>query len=568
MRTIERAYSLWTPVLAFMDLGNFLVFLVTRNQRIALIWTKSTDVLINVSRFLNFIFILLIFSTCARSLEINQTKKIILLAGPKSHPPTYHEYLKTVRLIKVVLDNSNVPGLEILVLNGWPEDIAVLSDADLIVTISDGYDGRVPDRYAQVPWETPDRMKVMADLMKKGCGFSAIHFSTFMDDTKGQHILDWGGGYFDWQDENGDPNWYSAIQTITTQINESSLEDHPITNGVQPFELKEEFYYNIRFRENDPRLKPILTIPDLETSQQHGQVVAWAVEREDGGRGFSTTMGHFYANWQNDQWRKLMLNGIVWAAGAEIPELGVESDFYNDQQVTEMLFGKSRKGLILTGNDHPAHDWKAKTPVLKEIVEAGTEIHLDVTTDPNDLFEYDLEDYDLILFNYCNWKDSLGLSEKARSSFVKYLEEGGGLVLVHFANGAFHFSLPEAGQSDWPEYRRIVPRVWDHLAQSGHDKYSEFTVEKTPILHPITEGIGSFETIDELYYKQAGEIPIEPLLHARSKDIGEYAPLAWTHQYGAGKIFQTVLGHSVESLSTPEVQKIIRRGAVWVMKTE
>ncbi|MEQ8554424.1 MAG: ThuA domain-containing protein [Cyclobacteriaceae bacterium] len=511
------------------------------------------------------ILVLLTLFACETSSEADETKKIVLLAGPKSHPPGMHEYLKAVRLIKVALDNSNVNGIETEIhLDGWPEDASTLDDADLIVTLSDGYDGRVGDRYKHVPWETPERMEVMQRQMERGCGFSAIHFTTFMDDKKGAQILDWGGGYFDWQDDTGAPNWYSAIKTITTRITKESMANHPISNGVEPFDLKEEFYYNIRFKEDDPRLIPILSIGDLETTQENGQVVAWAIERENGGRGFSTTMGHYYANWKDDNFRKLMLNGLVWAAGVKVPESGVESGFYNDQEVTQMLFGKSKKGLILTGNDHPAHDWKAKTPVLKNIVETGTDIYMDVTTDPNDLYEYDLNDYDLILLNYCNWQDSVGLGEKARESFTDFLKNGGGLVVVHFANGAWHYSLPEAGSSDWPEYRKIVPRVWDHQAGSKHDKYGEFTVEKTDVTHPITEGTTSFKTIDELYYNQAGAIEIEPLLQARSNDTGEYVPMAWTFTYGKGRIFQTVLGHSVESLSTPEVQEIIRRGSVWV----
>jgi len=35
-------------------------------------------------------------------------------------------------------------------------------------------------------------------------------------------------------------------------------------------------------------------------------------------------------------------------------------------------------------------------------------------------------------------------------------------VLVHFANGAFHYSLRKAAASDWPGYRQVVRRVWNH----------------------------------------------------------------------------------------------------------
>ncbi len=518
-----------------------------------------------MSKQLTFLLCFMILMGCQPTTDI-ETKKIVLLAGPKSHAPGMHEYLKAVRLIKVTLDNSNVAGIETEIhLDGWPDDSATLEDADLIVTISDGYDGRVGDRFKHVPWETPERMEVMQRQMDRGCGFSAIHFTTFMDDKKGVQILEWGGGYFDWQDDAGDPNWYSDIKTITTRVTSESLARHPISNGVEPVDLKEEFYYNIRFRENDPRLIPILSIGDLETTQENGQVVAWAVERDNGGRGFSTTMGHYYDNWKNDNFRKLMLNGLVWAAGGVVPEGGVQSRFYEDAEVTKVLYGKTRKGLLLTGNNHPAHDWKATTPVLKQMIEQQTDIHMDVTKDPADLYEYDLSDYALILLNYCNWQDSVGLGEKARESFTDFLKNGGGLVVVHFANGAWHYSLPEAGSSDWPEYRNIVPRVWDHHGESGHDKYGPFTVESTAIDHPITAGITSFETTDELYFRQAGDIPIVPLLQAKSQVTGAYEPLAWTHQYGEGKVFQILLGHSVESLSTPEVQTIIQRGAVWVV---
>ncbi len=55
------------------------------------------------------------------------------------------------------------------------------------------------------------------------------------------------------------------------------------------------------------------------------QHMAWATEREDGGRGFGFTGGHFHWNWGDDQFRKLMLNAIVWTAKAEVPETGVPS---------------------------------------------------------------------------------------------------------------------------------------------------------------------------------------------------------------------------------------------------
>ena len=37
------------------------------------------------------------------------------------------------------------------------------------------------------------------------------------------------------------------------------------------------------------------------------------------------TGGHFHDNWANDQFRKIVLNALVWLAKADVPASGVES---------------------------------------------------------------------------------------------------------------------------------------------------------------------------------------------------------------------------------------------------
>lgn len=502
--------------------------------------------------------------------EQNSTtqKKIVLIAGKKTHPAAMHEYIKTVRLIKAMLDNAtNVQGVSTEIFtNGWPENPGVLEDADLIMTISDGQDGPTG---IPVPFMTDERMMMMEKLMQRGCGFITYHFSTFTPEYYGEKILHWGGGYFDWQNEQGAREWYSAIKYMNVEV-ELPSQDHPIMKGVEPFKVLEEYYYNMRFKENDTRWKPLIKVKELESADHtNGGVVAWAVEREDGGRGFGTSMGHFFANWKNENYRKLMLNAIVWAAGAEVPEGGVDTQFYNDRQVTQLLYGKSKKGLILTGNHHPAHLWKETTPVIKTAIEQDSSILVDVSTDITDVFQYYLQDYDFLVMNYCNWEDPDPLGDRQKQALLQYVQNGGGLLFIHFANGAFHYSLPDAGASDWPAYRQLCRRVWDHNADSGHDAYGEFTVESTDVTHEITEGITTFTTTDELYYNQKGEEEIQVLLTAPSKNTGKDEPMAWVYEINntndsKSRVFQTVLGHDVAALRTPEVQTIIRRAAIWV----
>jgi type 1 glutamine amidotransferase len=65
------------------------------------------------------------------------------------------------------------------------------------------------------------------------------------------------------------------------------------------------------------------------------QHVAWAAERANGGRGFGFTGGHFHKNWGDDQFRKVVLNAILWVAKVEVPKGGVKS------QVTEEMLAQN-----------------------------------------------------------------------------------------------------------------------------------------------------------------------------------------------------------------------------------
>jgi len=124
----------------------------------------------------------------------------------------------------------------------------------------------------------------------------------------------------------------------------AEFPEHPITRGMEPFSLEDEWYYHMRFRENMQGVKPVLSTiapastlerpdgphsgnPHVRASVAKGepQHLGWCVERPDGGRGFGFTGGHYHQNWRNDQFRKLVLNGIVWTAKMEVPEEGIST---------------------------------------------------------------------------------------------------------------------------------------------------------------------------------------------------------------------------------------------------
>lgn len=222
------------------------------------------------------------------------------------------------------------------------------------------------------------------------------------------------------------------------------------------------------------------------------------------------------------------------------------------------------RALLITGNDHPAHKWQETTPIIRNIMERDSLTEITITENPSVLATVSTEDYDFLILNFCNWKDSSGLSDAAKTGFINYLENGGGLLVLHFSNGAYHFSLPEAGESDWPEYRNIVHQVWDHSAESTHDPFGKFTVGITEVEHFITKDIPGFVTVDELYYNQVGKEKRPALFTAVSQQTGKAEPLAWVYSYKNARIFQSLLGHGPESYESEPYQEILRRAAVWV----
>ena len=497
-------------------------------------------------------WITLLAATWGQAAEAPATgPKIVLIAGPiTGHGKNTHEYEKNVILLKHLLETSpNVKGVRVEAhFQGWPQDPLTLDDAATIVMISDGGDHRESDH----PFYVGERFEVLKKQMARGCGLVNFHWTTFHPSRVHQEITEWVGGYFDYQTGNTPNKWFSAISTWEGPTT-LGTPAHPILRGVKPFTLQEEFYYRIKFRDNDERLQPILlTRPPGGKSDE---VVGWAVERKDGGRGFGFTGGHFYKNWWLPDFRRMVLNAILWTAKVEVPTAGVESTLEEPVRL-----------LIVTGHNHPAHDWRKVTEALIPVLEQDPRVEVVVTENPEDLALPDLSRYAGVVFNYSSW-DRPGLSDAAKQNFVKYLANGGGLSIIHFANGSYTNTIPNK-ESDWPEFRtQIVRRIWDHgTGLSGHDAFGDFRVQITAAgaMHPITKGMPDFDTTDELYFRQQGPLPILPLATAHSKVTKADEPMAWAYDYKGARVFQTVLGHGDVSIRKAGI--LIRRGTIWTTK--
>jgi hypothetical protein len=287
----------------------------------------------------------------AASLGAAEKRNVLLIAGRPSHGPGDHEHNAGVLLFAKCLREGAAELVDVdVALNGqWPSADRV-DKAHAILIYSDGGGG-----HPALP-----HLEHLGRRMAAGTGLLAIHYAVepayaccekWDGKTRppppdrssrgrgAKEFKEWLGGYFE-QHWSVNPHWTADFK---------QLPDHPISRGVKPFVSHDEWYFHMRFKDRMEGVTPLLSAvagpdtmkrgdgahsgnPEVRASVAKGepQVVAWAVQRADGGRGFGFTGGHFHKNWGIDAQRTLVLNAILWAAKAEVPAGGVPSKVTED----------------------------------------------------------------------------------------------------------------------------------------------------------------------------------------------------------------------------------------------
>lgn len=262
-------------------------------------------------------------------------KKIVFVADTAPHGGRgNHEFLAAaIYLARTV--NAFDPGVHAVVHTKakWPTD---LSHADAVIVLLNHGGSAVND--------------AVKAAMARGAGFMAIHYGVEVNKgEQGRHYLKWLGGYFEpfW---SVNPWWTPNFQEIPA---------HETTRGVKPFSINDEWYYHMRFVEGQKGVTPILSaLPPLNTIRDEGkkatshggnpdvyaavkagqkQVMAWAYERPEGGRGFGFTGLHKHDNLGNDSFRTLLLNAVLWVAGRPVPEKGVPSKPLSRDELEKLI---------------------------------------------------------------------------------------------------------------------------------------------------------------------------------------------------------------------------------------
>jgi len=247
--------------------------------------------------------------------------KIVFIGDAGTHGARgNHEFVAGFILMARAL-NDAYPNVHAVVHSSksWPTDV---SHADAII---------VGLNHGERAGKDPEIGKAAA----RGAGFMAVHFGVEVNiGLAGKNYLNWMGGYFE-TEWSVNPWWEPEFKVFS---------DHPTTRGLKPFTLRDEWYYHMRFAPDMKGVTPILsavapinTVSEKtsgrggnpavfkEVSEGKPQIMAWAYDHPDGGRGFGFTGMHLHSNHSNDSFRTSLINGAAWVAKLEIPKDGVPS---------------------------------------------------------------------------------------------------------------------------------------------------------------------------------------------------------------------------------------------------
>jgi len=223
--------------------------------------------------------------------------KVLFITTRLDHSWQAHMYSAVTELLATELNKRT--DIEAIVSPDfdWPRDPKILDGVKGIVY----YSGAAGDLLIS------QHGGAFSNLMHQGVGFTALHFATSATKAVGDRYAQFAGGW-----------WTVGPDSLATGPVQWKFltPDHPIIRGLPQITMTDEIYRHPTLL---PQAVPLIQVRIADRDD----VVAWAYEREGGGRSFATTLGHPYANWNDwriEAFRHMVLNGIRWTLGQPMTE--------------------------------------------------------------------------------------------------------------------------------------------------------------------------------------------------------------------------------------------------------
>jgi len=250
------------------------------------------------------------------------------------------------------------------------------------------------------------------------------------------------------------------------------------------------------------------------------------------------------------------------------------------------VFGQNKYNVLIIDGQNDHLNWKKSTQMMKIYLEETGLFSVELIRNyPSeggslDSFKPNFANYDVVVSNY----NGYSWPKEINKAFEEYINNGGGLVIIHAANNAF---------PDWPAYNKMIgvgtgrspeagPIVTYDEEQGKSVQINNLTkgshhTEKYPVKvkvhgknHPITKGLPAIwmHEDDQIYQELRGPAENMEVLATAQTPIemngsGRNEPVMMVIDYGQGRVFQTTLGHDLESQRGVGFITTLQRGTEW-----
>jgi hypothetical protein len=286
------------------------------------------------------------FSGTSQAYAQEQKPKVIyFLSGLKDHAgPGRHEVAKDLLVLQDCINKAyNIKGVKIVTkyidarsaLN--VEDI---KDADALIVESSSVSSSQKRTHPLFPplapgeknydKETLDYLSQLDALHKAGMGIMILHWGVAVNNEQNPSARNY---YLSWFGETAMEGYTQNPLGFWTVTPIESARKHPILNGVHRWIYKDEIFSRLVGTPGDPYRTNLLIGESPETNQSEAgspkgvigpRGIASAYEKGKE-RGILWGGMDFHSALLNEDYRRFLLNAIVWTAGIKVPAGGVKS---------------------------------------------------------------------------------------------------------------------------------------------------------------------------------------------------------------------------------------------------
>ncbi len=232
--------------------------------------------------------------------------KIVLVAGSNAFKAGEHEYVGGCAVLMDLLRQTS--GVFPVLTLDWPKNADTFAGARAVVFFFDG-----GDKHGVLKEDRAAQVQKLADA---GAGLVQLHQAVDYPKDLGDRARAWAGAAWE-KGYSQRAHWVSEFK---------AFPDHPICRNVKPFTIDDGWLYKLRFVPEKKGITPLLRTISPKAAgaklEADDAIVAWAYERPAGGRSFTFTGCHLHKSFAEEGYRRFLVQGILWAAGVEIPRDG------------------------------------------------------------------------------------------------------------------------------------------------------------------------------------------------------------------------------------------------------